>query len=456
MAGQTFVNPFTPQTPIGAGLQNIAIALFNGKQGDVTKAALQAQQGDMAVAHGDLYREQARKADAERRLAESLLGARSYDTITDVAAANAGMPGYTFRAIHDASRGAGDISQYSPEEQARYRRAWAATMPGYADKTVDPSQIAKALQLQEEIGHRDAIIGGRAPLPYAQAYFATSGKAPFDNMGGTGTFNLMTGDQSLNRLGNARVGAEDALRDERAQRARGLRLEADTGVKIGPPVVVGGEGGDVAFTAPTLAAKLGLTPGRDPNRAGGGRGAGGAATDTTTTTPLKPIDLKRHDGDLLLGAIDRAAGGKLADKMLEGTIMSRAQAYFRTPGSPAYGLHEEAARRAVMDIVPSGFESPFFGNQRAKGEIVVNPGEIALTGPTTQQRTVTRGKTTVPPATGAPAAQGKGGKSTPGVPTRPAGKTDAQLIDEANAAIKAGKDRNAVMQRLQAWGVQTL
>jgi hypothetical protein len=97
MAGQTYVNPFTPQTPIGAGLQNIAIALFNGKQGDVAKAALQAQQGGMYDAHGELFREQARKAEAERKLSESLLGARSYDTITDVAAANAGMPGYTFR-----------------------------------------------------------------------------------------------------------------------------------------------------------------------------------------------------------------------------------------------------------------------------------------------------------------------------------------------------------------------
>lgn len=107
MPSISYVNPFSPQTPIGEGLRNIAVMMFANQQGQKARAAKDEED----LAHSELYREQARKASAERELAESLLGARSYDAITDVAAANAGMPGYTFRAIHDAARGGGDLSR---------------------------------------------------------------------------------------------------------------------------------------------------------------------------------------------------------------------------------------------------------------------------------------------------------------------------------------------------------
>ena len=42
MGAQTYVNPFTPQTPIGAGIQNIAMALFSGKQNQVAQLMMES------------------------------------------------------------------------------------------------------------------------------------------------------------------------------------------------------------------------------------------------------------------------------------------------------------------------------------------------------------------------------------------------------------------------------
>ena len=40
------------------------------------------------------------------------------------------------------------------------------------------------------------------------------------------------------------------------------------------------------------------------------------------------------------------------------------------------------------------------------------------------------------------------------IPTRPAGKTDADLFREAREAVENGADRNTVFEQLQAWGVK--
>ena len=50
-----------------------------------------------------------------------------------------------------------------------------------------------------------------------------------------------------------------------------------------------------------------------------------------------------------------------------------------------------------------------------------------------------------------------GGGATPApkiIPTRPAGKTDADLFREAREAVENGADRNTVFEQLQAWGVK--
>lgn len=61
----------------------------------------------------------------------------------------------------------------------------------------DADKFSKSANIEQEIGHRDAVIQDpKKALPVAQAYFATSGKAPFDNVGNTGhSINQTTGDQ---------------------------------------------------------------------------------------------------------------------------------------------------------------------------------------------------------------------------------------------------------------------
>lgn len=54
-----------------------------------------------------------------------------------------------------------------------------------------------------------------------------------------------------------------------------------------------------------------------------------------------------------------------------------------------------------------------------------------------------------------PSLSGGGASSAPKIiPTRPAGKTDADLFREAREAVENGADRNTVFEQLQAWGVK--
>lgn len=56
--------------------------------------------------------------------------------------------------------------------------------------------MAQAAEIEQRMRDRAGVISGQAPLPVAQAYAATSGKAPFNNVGNTGTtLNTLAGNQ---------------------------------------------------------------------------------------------------------------------------------------------------------------------------------------------------------------------------------------------------------------------
>lgn len=56
--------------------------------------------------------------------------------------------------------------------------------------------MAQAAEIEQRMRDRAGVISGQAPLPVAQAYAATSGKAPFNNVGNTGTtLDVLTGNQ---------------------------------------------------------------------------------------------------------------------------------------------------------------------------------------------------------------------------------------------------------------------
>lgn len=450
MAGLSYANPYTPETPVGAGLQNIAIALFANKRGDVKQ-----QQGEMYGAHSDLYREQARKATVERQLAERLLRDQGPDAQDELIAAAAGVPSYTVRGFRDTMAGTnpGRTMEDYAAEAPGIRRGMLAVRPAYADKTINPVNIAQSLDQLGRTDTRNDVISGKLDAKKAaQGFFATSGHAPYQ-AGETGATDLTSGVQTLNPIGVQRAAREGAHARDYNARAAQTEEETRTGVKIGGPEIIDSEAGPVF--APRRAA-IGQRPGLDPNKArapgvGGGRNGDGS----TTTTDLKLLKASDKDMSLLRGGIDRAVGGQLADPISEGAVLERAQKYFSTPGSPHYGQHEAAARAALMDLAPDeGFESSWIGNKFSPkgGGTWKTPGDISLTAPRTSSRTKGPNSTPGGAATGRPqqpAAAGAGGH-----PARPAGKSDQQLIEEANKAIQAGRDRNVIMQRLQAWGVQ--
>ncbi len=387
----SYANPYGPATPIGQGLQNVATALFASRR----NAAADPSRSGMYDAHSELYKEQAAKAVVERQLAERLLAQNSDEAVTDVIGSAANMPGRRVRMMRDIENLGGDESQYTPDEWQSYRRGSLAVRPGYADKTVNPVNIAQALDTLHKVGDRNSVIAGRDPTRTAQAHFATSGRAPFDNMGGVGTFNLATGVQSLNDLGNARVGMEES---------RAGLYDAQAGA------------------AESLAALRDATPPRMPG------GAGGGPTTTETVEQIQPLRITPKETQALLGGIRAAVGGQLGDANIEGAVLSRAQAYFRTPGSPAFGQSEAAAAAALKEVLPSGTENPWFGSRRPVGDPVLALPPVPVTGPTTRTKVVTRNAGAAPPATPAPVAPPPAATQRTAVPP-PAQRVVNQVYD---------------------------
>ncbi len=82
----------------------------------------------------------------------------------------------------------------TPDTVAKLGQAVALMQRMYAtDSKVD--QGARAAEIEAQMGDRQRIVAGIQPaLPTSQAYFATSGKSPFDDVGQSGyTINSLTG-----------------------------------------------------------------------------------------------------------------------------------------------------------------------------------------------------------------------------------------------------------------------
>lgn len=83
----------------------------------------------------------------------------------------------------------------------------------------DANNFSKSAETEQGIGHREAIIQNPAlALPVTQAHFATSGKAPFDNISDTGySINQATGEATVAHPGLAKLfhGSEGALANQR-------------------------------------------------------------------------------------------------------------------------------------------------------------------------------------------------------------------------------------------------
>jgi len=130
----------------------------------------------------------------------------------------------------------------------------------------DADKFSKSADIEQAIGHREAVLQDPTKaLPVAQAHFATSGKAPFDNISDTGfSINQATGEQimshpGLAKLFNAKEGALAAQRGAAAgeSSARTARIKGG----LDHTVVTTDENGKPMVTAiPTGGAPVHIAP----------------------------------------------------------------------------------------------------------------------------------------------------------------------------------------------------
>lgn len=224
-------------TPVGAGLQNLGMALLSGN------GYQNAGRDFMNMAHAGLYEAQRRKADLEAAELETLARARSENSLNENAALLHGVPVPNVRALVDYSRGNLQMPPAMPGgvDSRRIAESIVAQRLGTMDKTANAGEIAKAMDTLRTTGTREDVIAGRlAPGPVTDAYFAVSGKPRFDNMGGIGSIDLTSGVNTLNLLGDAKVAAERALAGERGAQAN-LHRARERDITSGaahPPVPV--------------------------------------------------------------------------------------------------------------------------------------------------------------------------------------------------------------------------
>lgn len=71
----------------------------------------------------------------------------------------------------------------------------------------DADKFSKSADIEQAIGHREAVLQDPTKAQaVAQAHFATSGKAPFDNIGNSGhSLNQVTGEQVMTSPGLAKL-----------------------------------------------------------------------------------------------------------------------------------------------------------------------------------------------------------------------------------------------------------
>lgn len=121
--------------------------------------------------------------------------------------------------------------------------------------------MAQAAEIEQRMRDRAGVISGQAPLPVAQAYAATSGKAPFNNVGNTGTtLDVLTGNQFEGSPALAKLFAatQDALTGQRnaaagaSNASAGLSNARRDRVSSGldkPVTIVDDESGQATVTA---------------------------------------------------------------------------------------------------------------------------------------------------------------------------------------------------------------
>lgn len=481
-----YANPYGPQTPIGAGLQNIATALFAGA-GNRNRAALDE-------ARADLYREQidrgraATALDDEKRRGivaernavaaapEEVLTAlfgdrpRAQDfqrfrnaapvtrTVTDEADPHFGV---------SLSSPMGRPEWLSPEIERDANDELRAIAYGMAGEGRDrASNIAQARDLiRRGRIQEDVLRGAVTPTRAAQAMYPFTGHDPFkqdaqgsvlDVAGGTVDQTNPIAQGNVKLLGSraserdAAAGAQRALGALHGARQRQVDSETRSGVRVGPPVMVDDPEIGPSYTSP--GAAVGRRPAARPVAQGSkltltltgydedGNGvyeyvpqaAGQEVVKPPVGRPERPVELNAGAQKQLNALVARLFNAediaKVKDPASARAVQARAAEYYRTPGSGATGNAAQAVELAAKDVAPRGFNAPMFGGTEINGGPTAGLPQIAPSRPSAAQR-------------------GAAARPQPAAPAAPAAQPAA--VREAYEAIQKGADPAAVRSRFK-------
>jgi hypothetical protein len=428
-----YTNAFTPRTEIGASIANIAQAMFANQETPNQAAARQAD-ARKAAAYIDA---QAASADYDRARAtdvESLTTGRQ----------NYGLPQLRLRfgerapQIHEfAMGGQGQLPELNPEDMD-FVRSLFATADAVNSGGGNADQISKARNNQIEADQDAAMLAGKlSPTQFSQL----RGRDVMGMNANGVRFNKVDPNADIQvpdfarKLYDADLQATSALANDRnasASKSRNdmrlgnERLQLDRNKAEREKLVATFSGYDEQGNPmyEYIPQRVGATFKKAPSSKAG--------KDATGLT-MNPKSLADVDGIILgaLGADDGFPASTLA--AIRGRLSDIAQA-----GGMSGKFTEDMLYQAIQDVGQElgqdafGYDPGMFSFERSGSDVLGGAPKP-------------RGKASAP----AKAAAQPSAKA----PARP-NKTDAQLIQEANEAIKAGKDRNAVMQRLQAWGVR--
>ena len=464
---QTFVNPYTPQTPIGAGLQNIAAALFSGPS-PYDLAARRAK-ADLDAAHTELYRANAAKvrgetaareqatadlASAPSRIAGQIFGNQPAADLWLAARRGGGAPVVGFD-MPDAEAGPMPAApapvplQVDPNRAAQAARVLTALevargLPGN-DNAAQLAKIVEGL-FNDEI--RQGALAGTVGTPAVQrvgaASAAVEGKPIYDQ-GQFGGMNKFTGEFQDPRLFNAATALTGAKKDTEVAHAGAYRAQAGASSahaklfdaqrgEIGRLVDVQGDDGTV-YKVPEDKAGLEVLRNRgrierDDNRSvndivrdGERPQRGGAAKDAPKVSAK---DIKE--------AMEKLADGRKLDPGFAMELATRAGQVAQDRKSP-YFNNFYGATKSVWDEMTGGTDiedntGSWMGSNKRFAPKGYKPG-----------------------ATPAPASAPAGAAPARPAPAPAAGPGAADpVLKEAEDAIRRGAPREKVIERLKKLG----